>query len=1007
MEYTGGIPIILLVILSITILPIVTNITTAQATQPGPASDQITFVRVDIPQVPDAIKSGQIDAYYYALRPLQAQQIQQSVPNAVLWQAPAGLIDLILNPAPVSVITLNGTYSIKQAAAILGVPLAAIVGFQTAGGQTIVQLGANPNTSAINPFAFKEVRWAMNYLVDRDTVVSQILKGFGVPMYTFLSQYDPTYTIIADIVAKYEFRYDPSYADSIITNVLTSVGAVKQAGVWYYMGKPITIKFIIRIEDERYDIGNMIATDLKLLGFNVQVLPMRFSDAINTVYGTDPAEFNWHIYTEGWGKGGLTRWDTVSIAQFGAPWFGYMPGWQEPTFWNYANSTIDDLTLRIYQGNFSSQDEFVKLYRQATEMIIQESIRIWIATRLDTWVTTNQVQGVTLDLGAGLRGIWNVREMFVPGKNSLTIGHLWVYTAGDAWNYWGGFQSVYYVDQMYATYDPLTWNHPFNGEPIPFRASYVVTTAGPTGKLDVPSNAVIWDVKQKKWVPVPSGTKAASMVVFDLSKLVGTKWHNGITITMADVAATWAYAFDITYDPVYSSLEARISSSLKPTLDMIKGLVFDAQNKRLVVYIDYWFFDTNYIASMATLGIANPLEIHTVTWQLALDQRNQTNLVLYQRKGYQWFSLVYPDHVALVKATLQTYLNNQTVFQKANAYADGFLTMDEWNARIQADLNWINTYGNAWISDGPFMLVKFDKDAQIAVYKAFRDPTYPFKKGDWYFGKPITTLITGYTITSPIAGKILPGANATITIGVNGLPPLHVEYIIKDASGNILLTGYATQINQTAFQIDLPSDFTSNLDYKATYYLILLAYSDVVAVPDMKKVEVVTASIPEAQQYQNLLTQQALSKLQSAMNQSITNIANQVNQLGTQLTQLNQTLTALLGQQIQNVMTALTQELGAIKNALSGLTDIVNATQSSLASFQSSTASQLSSISSDLSTVKSTLASVQTTLQGVSTTSDIESLKSQVSTLQTLVYATLGLVVIAIIVEGVALVRKK
>jgi peptide/nickel transport system substrate-binding protein len=997
MKLLGKLSLVLLVVILTAVIPVVSNIGSAQATQPGPASDQITFTRVDLSQVPNAIGNGQIDMYYYALRPLQAQQIQQSVPTATLWQAPAGLMDLILNPAPVSVVTLNGTLNIKQAAAALGVPLAAIVGFSVQGNQTIVELGANPNTSSINPFAFKAVRWAMNYLVDRATIVSQILKGFGVPMYTFLSQYDPTYTIIADIVAKYEFRYDPSYADSIITNALTAVGAQKVGGTWYYGGKPITINFIIRIEDERYDIGNMIATDLKLLGFNVNILPMRFTDAINTVYGTDPMEFQWHIYTEGWGKGGVTKWDTSSIAQYGAPWFGYMPGWQEPSFWNYQNSTIDDLTTRIYMGNFTSQAEFTQLYRQATEMIIQESVRIWIATRLDTWVTTSQVQGITLDLGAGLRGIWNVREAFIPGRSSLTIGHLWVYTAGDAWNYWGGFQSVYYFDQLYATYDPMVWNHPFNGEPIPFRTSYIVNTAGPTGKLDVPSNAVMWDVNSKQWVPVPNGTKATSMVIFDLSKLIGTKWHNGMTITMADVAAVWAYSFDIAFDPVYSSLEPRIASNLQPTLSLIKGLVFDAQNKRLIVYIDYWFFDTNYIASMAAAaGVANPLEIHTVTWQLALDQRNQTNLVLYQRKGYQWFSLVYPDHVALVRDTLQTYLNNQTVFQKANAYADGFLTMDEWNARIQADLNWINTYGHAWISQGPFMLVKFDKDAQQAVYQAFRDPTYPFKKGDWYFGKPITTLIGGYTLSSVIPGKILPGSPANITVTVNGVPPLHLEYIIKDAAGNILVADYAQQINDTAFQITLPENFTTNLDYKSTYYLILLAYSDVIAVPDMRRVELATASTAEALQYMNSLNQEAISRLSNALNQSINDIYTKISNLNQQMSTLNTSLTSFIKEQIQSVA-----------SILEGLADIANATQSSLMNFQSSTSNQLSSLSSDVSSIKSTLASVQTTLQGVATSSDVEALKSQVSTLQNLVYATLGLVVITLILGGIALVRKK
>jgi hypothetical protein len=50
---------------------------------------------------------------------------------------------------------------------------------------------------------------------------------------------------------------------------------------------------------------------------------------------------------------------------------------------------------------------------------------------------------------------------------------------------------------------------------------------------------------------------------------------------------------------------------------------------------------------------------------------------------------------------------------------------------------------------------------------------------------------------------------------------------------------------------------------------------------------------------------------------------------------------------------------------------------------------------------------MQTTLQGAASASDVEALKSQVSTLQNLVYATLGLVVVTLIVSGIGLARKK
>ncbi|MEM1510294.1 MAG: ABC transporter substrate-binding protein [Thermofilaceae archaeon] len=864
----------------------------------GPASDKITIMRVPIERVPDALATNAIDMYIYSLRPAQAALLK-GLPGVVLFQAPAGLIDLVLNPAPVSVEKLEGNLSIREAAARLGIPPEAIVNHRVEIDEekgkvfTVVELGAKPGVG-INPFAFKKVRLALNYIVDRATIIDTILKGFGAPMYTFLSQFDPDYSTIADIVEKYEFRYDPSYADKLITEALSQVGAVKSGGKWLYEDKPITVIFIIRVEDERKDVGLMISAELKRLGFEVSELLMTFADAISTVYGTDPAEFKWHIYTEGWGKGALEKYDSSTIAQFGAPWLGYMPGWAETGFWNYVNKTIDELTLRIYQSDYKSKKERDELYRQATEIIIQEGIRVWIATRLDVTVARSEVKGLTVDLGAGLRGIWTLREAFVEGRKELKVGHLWAWTATSAWNVWGGFADVYSVDPMRATVDPSIWRHPFNGLPIPFRATYVVATAGPEGTLPVPETAVIWDAVNDRWVNVPAGTTAKSKVVFDLSKYIGAKFHNGITISMADVVGAIAYTFDLVYDPVRSKLEPRIVSISKPALDTIKGYEFDVTNKRVTVYVDYWHFDENYIADWASVGVTNPVEIHQVTFELALDRRDETRYVLYQRALYEWFSLVYPDHVRKVRETLEKYLNNKEVFELVNRYCNDLLTFDEWNKRIEADLAWIDRYGNAWISQGPFMLTKLDKDAQVIELTAFRDPTYPFKPGDWYFGVPALTAIKSIAVESPIPHKIVPGSDAVISIDVAGISPLTVKYILKDPWGSIVATGDAEKVTDTKFVIKLPSGFTSELAPGAHYTFVTIAASEIVALPDLKKEILEVATVAEIVELQRISFQRALDSVVARISALESRVTEKTANLETAISSMQTTLNAAL-----------------------------------------------------------------------------------------------------------------
>ena len=55
------------------------------------------------------------------------------------------------------------------------------------------------------------------------------------------------------------------------------------------------------------------------------------------------------------------------------------------------------------------------------------------------------VQGITEDLVAGPRGIWSLREAYVPEREELTVGHAWVWTERTTWNPIGGLGDVYSV----------------------------------------------------------------------------------------------------------------------------------------------------------------------------------------------------------------------------------------------------------------------------------------------------------------------------------------------------------------------------------------------------------------------------------------------------------------------------------------------------------------------------------------------------------------------------------
>ncbi len=818
---------------------------------------KITWKRVKLEDVPRKVPS-EIDVYLFGVKPTLVKEFG---PDVEIYAAPSGSVDLVFNPAPVMIVETKGKLSKEEFAKKLGIPAFAIeyVEYDENRSVTKAELCVAPETlpsdvkvvadytakgGYINPFCIKKIRYAMYYLVDRDWIIKQIYLGYAIPWIAAYSPADPTYTEVADIVAKFAalVKYDPEKANKIVTDVLTALGAKKGSdGIWRYRGQKITIKFIIRKEDERKDIGLNFASELKKLGFEVQEIVTTFDVAIDKVYYTNPVDFEWHIYTEGWGRGILERWDPWQIAWFAAPWLGNMPGWGDPSYWNYRNETIDELTKAPCLGKVESKEEWIEDIRKATELSIEEAIRVYIAIRMEIYPASKDLKGVTLDLGSGLRAIvYNARNWYVPGSDVVRVGHLWAWTARSIWNIFGGFRDVYSVDPERATYDPWIWRHPFTGEPIGIRVSFTVETAGPEGKLDVPPDALKWD-PEKGWVKVGEGVKATSKVVFDLSKFLGTEWHHGVTITWADVLGVWALYFDLAYNKTKAELESDIASVLKDSLSPIVAIrpLFD--EKKLEVYLNYWHFDKAYIADYAVVSsVVNPFEMAFVQQYITIDKgKFALGSTRAKKEKIEQLSLVLPGHVDAIKEALEELKDKYNLIAKFVTVPGkgALMTGDEWKARLNAAIKWIDTYHLAWISNGPFMLVKFDKDAQYLELQRFESKKYPLKNTDLYYGIPKLTKIEDIVMPA----KISPGADAKITLKISGEFPIDVTLMVIDPeTGQVVITLKKT-VEKSPVDIVIPGSETKKLKELYTYQLVVVAASEKIPLVDQASKALSTA----------------------------------------------------------------------------------------------------------------------------------------------------------------------
>jgi len=758
--------------------------------RPGPAADRLLFRSFHVDRAGLDLRAGNMDLYFFGLRTDSAIELR-GAEGVQLFEAPATTLSLVLNPAPAP-------------------------------------------SGRLNPFSIPQIRQAMQLLVNRDFITQDLFRGMALPMITHVSPMDYDFLTVYQVDRGSGIRYDPEYARQLIAEAMTAAGAELVDGVWNFGGQPIRLRFIARVEDERREVGDLVRAELEAAGFMVTMSYQNFAPAVLAVYSTDPAAFEWHLYTEGWGRSAPTRYDVGTINSMNAPWLGNMPGWREVGYWQYEHAELDEIGQRLFRGEFGSRAERDELYARMTGIGLQESVRIWIATVINSFPASSELQGVTLDIVAGPKSPWTLREAYVPGSGDVTVGNLWVWTERTTWNPIAGFGDVYGVDIWRNLSDPPLWNDPFSGLPEPFRASFEVETAGPAGWLDVPADAQLWNVEQKAWVNVPAGTQARSKVTFDYADMVGANWHHGQQITLADALYSIMQGFDIAYDPNKSRIEVAMAFTARPYLETLRGYRAVGDD-RLEVYVDFWHFEQAQIASYASPApFAMPWELLAAMDDVVFSQRRGAySDTAAARYNVPWLSLVMNRDARLLDRTLRQFISQRTV--PAGVFEFGgrnLVSADEAVARYEAAMDWFRQHDHLVIANGPFWLARYDPPAQFAELHAFRDPTYPYKPGDRYRGRaqPVSVTYAG-------TPSLRRGQDAELEVQVAGPGTLSLSYLLFDpAVGALLASGQADAGTGGAFTVRLPASLSTDL-FPGLYHLYLVGSSDELATISERRVD--------------------------------------------------------------------------------------------------------------------------------------------------------------------------
>ena len=641
--------------------------------------DSVKFIQyLDENTALEEVRNGNLDAYYYTISPDRLES-NQNTEGLQVFDSTGGSYSLLINPA---------------------------------------------ESENFNPFSSKEIRFALNYLVDRKLIVNELMGGYGSPIISYYSPSDPEYLTVIEQLETFNFKYNPAFANEIITKNLEERGAIKKEGIWEMNGNPIEIIIFIRSDDPvRKSIGEILSAELEKIGFVVKKDFGDLNKAFVVVYGSNPSDIKWSLYTEGWGRSAFVRYDSVGLGQMYSPWFSSMPGFNDPSYWNYKNEKLDSLTQKIYSGDFETSQQRAELIQEAVAEGINESVRIFLASKIDQYVVNEKISGIVNDFGAG------VPSRFTPinaksDHEEFVIGVKQIYQG--AWNPIMGLTDSYSRHIWGIISDPATFKHPFTGETFPVRTTWEVETTGPKGKLDIPQEAITWNPMLQKWEKVKDNLQSISKVTFDFKF---SNWHNGEKMDMNDILqslyftiewGTQTDANDKTFDTEFTPRAAQ-------NIQTIKGIRIIDENT-VEVYVDFWHFDKGEIADWAVLWSATPWEITVAMEKAVTEGKASFSRSGATSKNVNWLSLIIPKDASTIKNYLQEFKETNHIPESLKIDSQ---KIEYYQNRYDSSISWIETNNHAVISNGPFYLESYSPESRTIKVSTFEDDSYPFKKGEW------------------------------------------------------------------------------------------------------------------------------------------------------------------------------------------------------------------------------------------------------------------------------------
>jgi len=761
-----------------------------------------------------------------------------------------------------------------------------------------------PATGKLNPFAVPRIREAVNYLVDRKYIVDEIMAGMAVPRYTCLTPAFPDYARYADTIMEIEskYSYDLDKAREIITEEMIKLGAELVGGKWYYKGEPVTIIFLIRVEDQRRAIGDYVASQLEKLGFTVDRQYKTSREASPIWIRGNPADGRFHIYTGGWITTLVSRDESDNFGFFYTPRGGMGPLWSA-----YKPSPeFDYVAGRLWARDFTSIEERNELMKKALELSMEDSVRVWLVSQVAPWPARKEVS-LTYDLAAGFSGarLWPYTIRYVDqvgGTVKIASTDILV----DPVNPVGGSNWIY--DAMYyrATSDPAVIPDPFTGLYWPQRvnkAEVYALEGLPIGvtldwvslefveSITVPTDAWYdWDAEKQEIIYAPPGTtaKTKTIVYYDDS-IFNMTFHDGSKFSLADIVFSYILTFDRAKpeSPLYDESYVPVFEAFK---EYFKGFRIVSE-KPLVIeyYSDALYLDAEQIAASAASAFYpdyayGPGPWHTVAIGCLAEVNSELAFSADKAEALkvEWMSFIAGPSLPILRKYLDAAIDTKFIPYE-NVMAK-YVSEEEALERYNNLKAWYEAKGHFLVGAGPFYLDKVDPTAKIVVLKAYREFTDTADK--WLrFSAPMIPEVKVVSVPT-----ITPGLPSEIDVSVTfeGQPYriddiYYVKYIVKSPTATLI--GVAEPVEDGRWRIVLKPEETSMLT-AGTLSINVLVVSKLVGMPVSTTAVATVMSVTE-------FLMDELAKVRADYETRIASLTSEIEELRSEVSSLSSSVNTL------------------------------------------------------------------------------------------------------------------